>query len=153
MNMQSAHRSSAFLTVDLERDGKQFGHINIPQSPNNDAWGVQQVPIAVIKNGTGSTLILTGGNHGDKYEGSVTISDLARNLDPALFSGRLILIPTMNNYATQAGQRVSPLDGLNLNRTFPGDPYGSITEQISFYLNDHLFPVADAYADLHSGGS
>ena len=83
MNTQSAHRSSAFLTVDLEIDGKQFGHINIPQSPNNDAWGVQQVPIAVIKNGTGSTLILTGGNHGDKYEGPVTISELARNLDPA----------------------------------------------------------------------
>ena len=70
-----------------------------------------------------------------------------------VFSGRLILIPTLNNSATQAGQRVSPLDGLNLNRTFPGDPYGSITEQSSFYLNDHLFPVADAYADLHSGGS
>ena len=37
MNTQSAHRSSAFLTVDLEIEGKQFGHINIPQSPNNDA--------------------------------------------------------------------------------------------------------------------
>ena len=48
---------------------------------------------------------------------------------------------------------MSPLDGLILNRTFPGDPYGSITEQISIYLNDHLFPVADTYADLHSGGS
>ena len=65
----------------------------------------------------------------------------------------MILIPTLNNSATQSGQRVSPLDGLNLDRTFPGDPYGSITEQISFYLNDHLFPVADAYADLHSEGS
>ena len=153
MNTQSARRSSAFLTVDLERDGKQFGYINIPQSPNNDAWGVQQVPIAVIKNGSGPTLILTGGNHGDEYEGPVTISELARDLDPARISGRLILIPTLNNSAAQAGQRVSPLDGLNLNRTFPGDPYGSITEQISFYLNDHLFPIADAYADLHSGGS
>ncbi|MBT6727052.1 MAG: succinylglutamate desuccinylase, partial [Deltaproteobacteria bacterium] len=153
MNTQSARRSSAFLTVDLEKDGKQFGHINIPQSPNNDAWGVQQVPIAVIKNGSGPTLILTGGNHGDEYEGPVTISELARDLDPARISGRLILIPTLNNSATQAGQRISPLDGLNLNRTFPGDPYGSITEQISFYLNDHLFPVADAYGDLHSGGS
>ena len=48
---------------------------------------------------------------------------------------------------------MSPLDRLNLNRTFPGDPHGSITEQISFYLNDHLFPITDAYADLHSGGS
>ena len=111
------------------------------------------MPIAVIKNGSGPTLILTGGNHGDEYEGPVTISELARDLDPARVSGRLILIPTLNNSATQAGQRVSPLDGLNLNRTFPGDPYGSITEQISFKVNDHLFPVGDAYADLHSGGS
>ena len=124
MNTQLTRRSSTFLTVDLEKDGKQFGHINIPQSPNNDAWGVQQVPIAVIKNGSGPTLILTGGNHGDEYEGPVTISELARDLDPARVSGRLILIPTLNNSATQAGQRVSPLDGLNLNRTFPGDPYG-----------------------------
>ena len=57
-------------------------------------------------------------------------------------------MPILNNSATQAGQRVFPLDGLNLNRTFSGDPYGPITEQISFYLNDHLFPVGDAYADL-----
>ena len=49
MNTQSVRRSSAFLTVDLEKDGKQFGHINIPQSLNNDAWGVQQLPIAVLK--------------------------------------------------------------------------------------------------------
>ena len=76
MNTQLTRRSSTFLTVDLEKDGKQFGHINIPQSPNNDAWGVQQVPIAVIKNGSGPTLILTGGNHGDEYEGPVTILSL-----------------------------------------------------------------------------
>ena len=99
------------------------------------------MPIAVIKNGSGPTLILTGGNHGDEYEGPVTIPELARDLDPARISGRLILIPTLNNSATQAGQRVSPLDGLNLNRTFPGDPHGSITEQIPFYLNDHLLSL------------
>jgi hypothetical protein len=52
-----------------------------------------------------------------------------------------------------AGQRTSPVDGLNFNRTFPGDPRGSITQQISAYLNDELFPRADAFIDLHSGGS
>ena len=143
----AVNSSLVFLTVDLERDGKQFGHINIPQSPNNDVWGVQQVPIAVIKNGSGPTLILTGGNHGDDYEGPFFISELVRDLDSTRVSGRLILMPILNNSATQAGQRVFPLDGLNLNRTFSGDPYGSITEQIYFYLNDHLFPVGDAYAD------
>jgi predicted deacylase len=52
-----------------------------------------------------------------------------------------------------AAKRTSSVDGLNFNRTFPGDPYGTITEQISAYVNDHIFPLGDAFLDLHSGGS
>ena len=52
-----------------------------------------------------------------------------------------------------AGRRTSPVDGLNFNRTFPGDPRGSITEQISAFVADEIFPRADAFLDLHSGGS
>ena len=50
-------------------------------------------------------------------------------------------------------QRTSPVDGLNFNRTFPGDPLGTITQQISAYVTDHIFPLGDAFLDLHSGGS
>ena len=111
------------------------------------------MPIAVIKNGSGPTLILTGGNHGDDYEGPFFISELVRDLDSTRVSGRLILMPILNNSATQAGQRVFPLDGLNLNRTFSGDPYGSITEQIYFYLNDPPLPCRRCLRRPHSGGS
>jgi predicted deacylase len=145
--------SSAFITVDPDRNGKQVGFIMIPHSPHEDAWGVTRVPVAVIKNGEGPTVVLEGGNHGDEYEGQITICDMIRELDPGRIQGRLILMPANNVHAVMAGQRTSPVDGLNFNRTFPGDPRGTITQQIAAYVMDHIYPMADGFIDLHSGGS
>ncbi len=145
--------SSAFTDVDLDKPGKQVGFLMIPHSPNDDAWGVTRVPLAVIKNGSGPTVVLEGGNHGDEYEGPITICELIRDLDPGRVQGRLILMPANNVHAVVAGQRVSPVDGLNFNRVFPGDTQGTITRQIPAYIADHIYPQADAFMDLHSGGS
>ena len=124
-----------------------------PHSPNHDAWGVTRVPIAVIANGVGPTVILEGGNHGDEYEGPIVISELIRELEPSDVRGRLILMPTNNVHAVLAGQRTSPVDGVNFNRAFPGDRQGSITRQIAAYLTGEIFPRGDAFLTLHSGGS
>ncbi len=145
--------SSAFTTVDLEGPGKQVGFLMIPHSPHDDAWGVTRVPLAVIANGTGPTVVMEGGNHGDEYEGPITICELIRDLDPGEIQGRLILMPANNVHAVVAGQRTSPVDGLNFNRTFPGDPRGTITQQITAFMTDHILARADAFLDLHSGGS
>jgi predicted deacylase len=107
----------------------------------------------VISNGLGPTVILEGGNHGDEYEGPIVLGELIRTLDPGLVSGRLIFIPAINAPAVAAARRTSPLDDLNFNRAFPGDARGSPTQQIVAYVNDVLFPIADASLDLHSGGS
>src|SRR3546814_7106901 len=125
----------------------------IPHSPQEDAWGVTRVPLAVIANGSGPTVIIEGGNHGDEHEGPIVIGELIRDLDPGEIQGRLILMPANNVHAVIADRRTSPVDGLNFNRTFPGDPYGGITEPISAYVSDHIFPIGDAFLDLHSGGS
>ena len=145
--------SSAFTTVDLEKSGKQIGFVMIPHSPHDDAWGATRIPLAVIANGKGPTVILEGGNHGDEHEGPITIGELIRELDPGEVQGRLILMPANNAPAVQVSRRVSPVDGLNFNRTFPGDPRGTITQQISAYVTDHILPLGDAFLDLHSGGS
>lgn len=148
-----ARTSTAYTTLDLDRSGKQVGYVAIPHSPHEDAWGQVRIPMAVIANGSGPTVILQGGNHGDEYEGPIALGELIRDLDPATIEGRLIILPALNTPAVEAGRRVSPSDGLNLNRTYPGDPIGSITQQITAYASDHLFPIADAFLDLHSGGS
>lgn len=151
--MADKRYSTAFLTVDLDKPGKQSGYVRIPHSPHDDAWGATQIPISVIANGSGPTVILEGGNHGDEYEGPIAITELMQELDPARVQGRLIALPALNAPAVEAGCRVSPLDGLNMNRTFPGDPIGSITQQISAFVSDTLLSIGDAFLDLHSGGS
>lgn len=148
-----ARVSTVSTDIDFDRPGKQTGVLNIPHSPHEDAWGATRIPICVIKNGTGPTAILMGGNHGDEYEGPIALGEIIRDLDPAQISGRLILLPALNLPAVMAGRRTSPVDGLNLNRTFPGDPIGSITQQISAYVSDAIYPMGDAMLDLHSGGS
>jgi N-alpha-acetyl-L-2,4-diaminobutyrate deacetylase len=146
-------QSTIHTGIDYEREGKQVGHLFLPQSPHEDAWGAIPIPIAVIKNGSGPTVLISGGNHGDEYEGPIAIARLIRELDSGAVQGRLILLPSLNLPAARAGRRTSPVDGKNLNRCFPGNPEGTATEQIVFYVSHVLFPLAGAFMDLHSGGS
>jgi len=145
--------SPIFTDIDYEREGRQVGFLNLPYSPHTDAWGVIPIPVAVIRNGEGPTVLMMGGNHGDEYEGPIVLGRLIRDLDPSTIRGRLIFVPAINLPAVRAGNRVSSADGKNMNRTFPGDPLGTPTDQISHYVDSVLFPMADVFMDLHSGGS
>jgi N2-acetyl-L-2,4-diaminobutanoate deacetylase len=139
-------------SIDFERDGVQHGHLKLPHSRDESAWGAIMIPITVVKRGKGPTVLLTGGNHGDEYEGPVALFDLARTLAADAVTGRVIILPAMNYPAFRAGTRTSPIDKGNLNRLFPGRPDGTITEKIADYIQRHLLPLADVVADIHSGG-
>jgi N-alpha-acetyl-L-2,4-diaminobutyrate deacetylase len=139
-------------TVDFERDGVQHGFLKLPYSRDDSAWGAVMIPITVIKRGAGATALLTGGNHGDEYEGPVALSKLAQQLSADEVSGRVIIVPFMNTPAFQAGRRTSPIDKGNLNRSFPGKPDGTVTEKIADYFRRTLLPLADIVLDIHSGG-
>jgi predicted deacylase len=45
------------------------GFLRLPYSRDDSAWGSVMIPICVIRNGKGPAALLTGGNHGDEYEG------------------------------------------------------------------------------------
>jgi len=140
------------LTVDLDRNGVHHGYMRLPYSRDDSAWGSVMTPICVVKNGRGPTALLTGANHGDEYEGSVALFDLARMIDPAKVSGRIIIVPAMNYPAFVAGIRTSPIDKGNMNRVFPGDPAGSVTQKIADFFTRVLLPESDFVLDIHSGG-
>jgi N-alpha-acetyl-L-2,4-diaminobutyrate deacetylase len=138
--------------VDFEKDGKQQEYLRIPYSHNLAGWANILVPITIVKNGSGPTLLALGGNHGDEYEGPVALMKLARELQPGQVNGRVILIPALNLPAVLAGTRLSPIDGVNLNRAFPGKYNDSVTGLIAHYLTSVLFPLADIVMDIHGGG-
>jgi predicted deacylase len=144
--------SLIWTEINYEQDGKQTGFLGVPQSTNSAGWATVFIPIIVIRNGEGPTALLFGGNHGDEYEGPVTLLNLAHSLEPSDVRGRIIMIPTLNLPAGMAGTRLSPLDGMNMNRAFPGEPTGTITSQIAHYVSSTLIPLADLVVDIHSGG-
>lgn len=145
-------RSQIHSTVDWERTGKQHGHLCVPYSYNLGGWANLLLPITVLRNGNGPTVLVLAGNHGDEYPGPVAILRLMRELRPEQVHGRLILIPALNLPAAKAATRLSPLDGKNLNRCFPGQAEGTVTEMIAHYLTTVLFPLADIVIDIHTGG-
>lgn len=65
-------------TVDFARDGLQTGVLRLPHSHDRSAYGHVPIPIMVAKRGQGPTLLLTGANHGDEYEGPVALMHLMR---------------------------------------------------------------------------
>ena len=132
--------------------GKQRGHLAIPYSHNLGGWANLRVPLCVIRNGEGPVVLLMAGNHGDEYPGQVAILRLWRELEPEHITGTLILMPCLNPPAAKAATRLSPLDGRNFNRCFPGDAGGTVSEMLAHYLTTVLFPMAEYVVDLHTGG-
>ena len=139
-------------TIPLDADGVTHGHLHLPHSRNDSAYGAIMIPISVVKNGQGPTVLLTGGNHGDEYHGPLALTKLVNTIDASTVTGRIIVVPYMNYPAFTASARNSPIDGANLNRVFPGSPTGSVTEKIADYLTRYLLPDADAVLDIHDGG-
>ena len=147
-------RESRITTdVDFDRDGKQQSFLRLPHSVHRSAYGWIAIPMIVIKNGPGPTVLLTAGNHGDEYEGQLALIKLCREITPEMVRGRLVILPAVNYPAVIAGLRTSPIDDLNLNRSFPGDPDGRPTAAIAHYIESELLEMADFAVDLHSGGS
>jgi len=138
--------------IDFDRSGRQAGYLRAPQSRNTSGWGVVEIPIYVLNNGKGPTLLLTGGVHGDEYEGQIAISRLAQSLQPEQIQGRLILIPAVNLPAALNATRLSPIDGRDMNRCFPGNPKGTFSEMLAHFIDNKILPHVDVAVDMHTAG-
>ena len=110
--------------VDFLATGRQLGYLEIEHSDNAHDAAVIPSPIAVLSGGAGPTVLLIAGTHGDEYEGQILLQELIRSIDPAEVSGRLIVLPALNIAAVREGRRVASVDGVNLNRSLPGDAAG-----------------------------
>ncbi len=148
----SPHKSMIQCDIDFQADGSQCHFLSVPISTNESAYGILTIPITVIKNGRGPTISFTGGVHGDEYEGPITLMKLASSLSESEIRGRVIILPSLNLPAVLSGNRCSPIDGLNLNRVFPGNAHGTVTETIAHYISSEIVPLSDVHVDLHSGG-
>lgn len=136
---------------------------SLAAGPGHKARGVVQadlgtrtvdIPLTLV-NGTrpGPRVVITAGVHGGEFTPIDAVARLTSLLEPGRVRGQLIICPVANPPAVYEGRlNVSPVDGVNINRVFPGDPDGGPTERLAAWLFAHLVDGADAYIDLHCGG-
>lgn len=139
------------VDIDLNAAGRSSGWLRLAWSHDLAGYGTVATPIVVLANGAGPTLLLIAGNHGDEYEGQVTLAKLSHEFDVNRLKGRIIILPAANLPAVMAGSRLSPLDGGNLNRLF-GAHERSPSGLLATFIETELLPLAVAAIDLHSGG-
>ncbi len=145
--------ASVWSEIDLDGPGRRVGAFRVEHSVHLSAYGTIPVPVASFAHGTGPTVLLMAGSHGDEYEGQIALTRLIRALDPGRVQGHVLVVPAANLPAVLDGRRTSPLDQGNLNRSFGDHQADTPTGQIAAYLAEELFPRCDAVLDLHSGGS
>ena len=91
-----------------------------------------EIPLTII-NGAfdGPTLLVTAGIHGGEYPGIAAAMELGRSLDPQEIHGSLIMLHPVNIQGFWARREfIVPEDGKNLNRVFPGNPDGTLSERL-----------------------
>ena len=100
----------------------------------------------------GPHLVVIAGIHGCEYSPIRGAVELMRGLDATTLTGSVTAVPIVN-LASFRGRTpfVSPGDGKNLNRCFPGDPGGTYSDQLAHHVFTELIAPADALIDLHAG--
>ncbi len=123
--------------------------IGFSDSLNNEI----EVPILIFKGKTsGPVFTIIAGVHGYEYPPIIAVQELLQAFNPDVLSGTLIVIP-LANPASFYGRSpfVNPQDHINLNRTFPGNPHGTITQQIAHFITSSIIPASDVFLDIHGG--
>lgn len=95
-------------------------------------------------------LLVLAGVHGDEREPIEAVRRLEAALPRVRVHGSVTLVPEANPTACAAGTRLGA-DGLDMARSFPGDPDGSPTQRAAHAVTEHI-RRADALIDLHTGG-
>ena len=111
------------------------------------------LPMVITHGGTpGPVLAITAGIHGGEYVPIVAVRQFIRGLNPHQMRGTIVACLQSSPVAFQQRSAfVNPLDGQNLNRSFPGDPLGGPTARLAAWLWENLLARADYYVDCHCG--
>lgn len=110
-----------------------------------------ETPVYVIRGSKpGPVLCLTAAIHGDELNGVEIIRKMVSDISPKKLKGTVIGVPIVNLLGFTRGSRYLP-DRRDLNRYFPGNPYGSSASRIAFSFFENVVHHCDMLIDFHTG--
>lgn len=116
---------------------------------------VVKIPLIVVNGAKdGPTLWLGSTVHGCEIPGIEVIRRVVREIvDPQALCGTILACPVQHPLTYHDSTRFTAHDGLNINRVFPGNPKGSLTERLAYVLFHEGVMKADVVLDYHSGSA
>jgi uncharacterized protein len=120
--------------------------------PGKDGAGTE-IPFTVIHGAkTGPILALVAGVHAYEYPPILALYRLKDAIDPKTLRGTVLMVhianlPSFKRRTIYYG----PDDWKNLNRVFPGDREGTMSQRIAAVLNEEVVKRADVLLDMHCG--
>ncbi|MGI6230191.1 MAG: M14 family metallopeptidase [Tractidigestivibacter sp.] len=96
-------------------------------------------------------IVVVTGIHGDELEGQYVAYRLGKLLEERrnLLWGTIDIFPAVNPLGINCIERGVPMFDIDLNRTFPGDPAGDLTETLAAAVTADV-EGADAVVDIHA---
>ena len=120
--------------------------------PAKDGAGTE-IPYTVIHGAKkGPVLALVAGVHAYEYPPILSLYRLKDIIDPKTLRGTVLMVhianlPSFKKRTIYYG----PDDWKNLNRVFPGDIGGTMSQRIAAVLNEEVVKRADVLVDMHCG--
>jgi predicted deacylase len=125
------------------------GFLTIGETPTEPI----RLPLVVVHGRRpGPRLCLTAGVHAAEYPGIDAVMRTVQGLDPTELAGTVVAVPVVNPPMFQRRSGfLSPIDGLNLNRTAPGRADGTISEVLAHVLLNDVIGTCQYHIDCHGG--
>ena len=140
-------------TASAEEGTIDTGSIKVTNTPSGSDVAI---PVLVVNgSGDGPVLWINGCIHGSEPQGPLAIRAMLEELDPNSLNGAFVGVPVMNVPAFDAASRGNPQDpfAYDMNRNYPGDPEGRLTDRIAWAHKEALAETADMEISVHSGGA
>jgi predicted deacylase len=135
--------------VRVESGGVASGFLAVPAK---DGAGTQ-IPFTVIHGAApGPVLAAVAGVHAVEYPPILALYRLKDLIDPMTLKGTVLMVhianlPSFKRRTIYYG----PDDWKNLNRVFPGDLDGTMSQRIAAVINGEIVKRADVLIDMHCG--
>ena len=148
--LQAAERESFSVgSISAAPGTRASGSLSIPAGNDEAA----EIPVTVVHGADdGPVLALIAGVHGYEYAPVTALHRVRAEIDPRTVSGTIIMVHVANPASFYKRTiYFNPVDGKNMNRSFPGKASGTQSERIAYQLTEHVIEVSDFVIDLHSG--
>jgi predicted deacylase len=126
-----------------------FGYLEVAKSRSGLSPDIPIHLFAGVE--PGPTLLVQSAIHGSEITGTMAMLNLVKRLDPGQMRGNLIAVPVVNRIGFELQDRGSKIDGKDISRLFPGNPSGSVSEQVAHVYFEEVIRKANVMIDFHAG--